>query len=138
MPTYEYLCEKVRKTFRKGSTDVCQVFSDLPEGFMPADALGKGKSQTRYQRRSGLIFKGSGFYITDYRSEKYKEAAKKEARPPLLPEATQRPQAVRPQLGLLSARRGRPWVRRLRSLSRFRKQRRRASFLAASLYFSLR
>ena len=33
----------------------------------------------------GLIFKGSGFYITDYRSEKYKEAAKKDSassRPP--------------------------------------------------------
>jgi hypothetical protein len=28
-----------------------------------------------------LIFKGSGFYTTDYRSEKYKEAAKKEAAP---------------------------------------------------------
>jgi hypothetical protein len=28
---------------------------------------------------AGLIFKGSGFYITDYRSEKYKEAAKKDA-----------------------------------------------------------
>jgi hypothetical protein len=28
---------------------------------------------------AGLIFKGSGFYITDYRSEKYKEAAKKES-----------------------------------------------------------
>ena len=29
----------------------------------------------------GLIFKGSGFYITDYRSEQYKEAAKKESAP---------------------------------------------------------
>jgi len=28
---------------------------------------------------AGLIFKGSGFYITDYRSDSYKEAAKKEA-----------------------------------------------------------
>ncbi len=28
---------------------------------------------------AGLIFKGSGFYITDYRSDKYKEAAKKDA-----------------------------------------------------------
>jgi hypothetical protein len=29
----------------------------------------------------GLIFKGSGFYVTDYRSEKYKEAAKKDSPP---------------------------------------------------------
>jgi hypothetical protein len=28
---------------------------------------------------AGLIFKGSGFYITDYRSDSYKEAAKKES-----------------------------------------------------------
>jgi predicted nucleic acid-binding Zn ribbon protein len=31
---------------------------------------------------AGLIFKGSGFYITDYRSDSYKEAAKKEAPAP--------------------------------------------------------
>ena len=30
---------------------------------------------------AGLIFKGSGFYITDYRSSSYKEGAKKEAPP---------------------------------------------------------
>jgi predicted nucleic acid-binding Zn ribbon protein len=30
---------------------------------------------------AGLIFKGSGFYITDYRSESYKEAAKKDVAP---------------------------------------------------------
>ncbi len=30
---------------------------------------------------AGLIFKGSGFYITDYRSESYKEAAKKDSQP---------------------------------------------------------
>jgi predicted nucleic acid-binding Zn ribbon protein len=30
---------------------------------------------------AGIIFKGSGFYITDYRSESYKEAAKKDAAP---------------------------------------------------------
>ena len=29
----------------------------------------------------GLLFKGSGFYITDYRSKSYKEAAKKESAP---------------------------------------------------------
>jgi hypothetical protein len=35
----------------------------------------------RISAGAGLIFKGSGFYITDYRSEKYKEAAKKDAAP---------------------------------------------------------
>ena len=31
---------------------------------------------------TGLLFKGSGFYITDYRSEGYKQAAKKESAAP--------------------------------------------------------
>ena len=40
---------------------------------------GKGKVKRVIGAGAGLIFKGSGFYITDYRSEKYKEAAKKES-----------------------------------------------------------
>jgi len=40
---------------------------------------GKGKVRKLISGGAGLIFKGSGFYITDYRSEKYKEAAKKES-----------------------------------------------------------
>ena len=40
---------------------------------------GKGKVKKTIGAGAGLIFKGSGFYITDYRSDKYKEAAKKES-----------------------------------------------------------
>jgi predicted nucleic acid-binding Zn ribbon protein len=40
---------------------------------------GKGKVKKQIGAGAGLIFKGSGFYITDYRSEKYKAAAKKES-----------------------------------------------------------
>jgi predicted nucleic acid-binding Zn ribbon protein len=40
---------------------------------------GKGKVRRAISAGAGLIFKGSGFYITDYRSEKYKEAAKQES-----------------------------------------------------------
>ena len=39
---------------------------------------GKGKVKRLIGAGAGIIFKGSGFYITDYRSDKYKEAAKKE------------------------------------------------------------
>jgi predicted nucleic acid-binding Zn ribbon protein len=39
---------------------------------------GKGRVKRQVGTGAGLIFKGSGFYITDYRSEGYKEAAKKE------------------------------------------------------------
>lgn len=41
--------------------------------------MGQGSRQTPSRRGAGLIFKGSGFYITDYRSEGYKAAAKKES-----------------------------------------------------------
>jgi len=40
---------------------------------------GKGRVKRMISAGGGLIFKGSGFYITDYRSEKYKEAAKKDS-----------------------------------------------------------
>jgi predicted nucleic acid-binding Zn ribbon protein len=36
---------------------------------------------------AGLLFKGSGFYITDYRSDKYKDAAKNDSAPPKTSEA---------------------------------------------------
>jgi hypothetical protein len=39
---------------------------------------GKGKVRRLVSAGAGLLFKGSGFYITDYRSENYKQAAKKE------------------------------------------------------------
>ena len=40
---------------------------------------GKGKVNRAIGAGAGLIFKGSGFYITDYRSESYKQAAKNES-----------------------------------------------------------
>ena len=40
---------------------------------------GKGRVKKLMGTGAGLIFKGSGFYITDYRSENYKQGAKKES-----------------------------------------------------------
>ena len=40
---------------------------------------GRGKVKRLLGTGAGLIFKGSGFYITDYRSEGYKSAAKSDA-----------------------------------------------------------
>jgi predicted nucleic acid-binding Zn ribbon protein len=42
---------------------------------------GKGKVKKSISSGAGLIFKGSGFYITDYRSENYKAGAKKDSAP---------------------------------------------------------
>jgi len=41
-------------------------------------AMGRGKVRRKVGRGAGPDFQGSGFYTTDYRSEKYKEAAKKD------------------------------------------------------------
>jgi predicted nucleic acid-binding Zn ribbon protein len=40
---------------------------------------GRGQVTKKISGGAGLLFKGSGFYITDYRSQKYKDAAKKES-----------------------------------------------------------
>lgn len=79
MPTYDYHCEKCKKNF-----ELFQSMKDAPLATCPMELCrqktwGKGKVQRQVGTGAGLIFKGSGFYITDYRSEGYKAAAKKEA-----------------------------------------------------------
>jgi len=79
MPTYDYLCEKCGHAF-----EVFQSMSDKPLKTCPKDACarkrwGKGKVHRQIGAGAGLIFKGSGFYITDYRSESYKKGAKKDS-----------------------------------------------------------
>lgn len=73
MPTYEYECKKCGKTF-----DVFQSMKDEPLTVCP-DKKCKGKVKRLIGTGAGLIFKGSGFYITDYRSEGYKKAAKSDS-----------------------------------------------------------
>jgi putative FmdB family regulatory protein len=79
MPTYEYECAKCRKTF-----EIFQSMKDAPLTTCPKEQCqmrkwGKGKVSRLLGGGAGLIFKGSGFYITDYRSEGYKSAAKKDS-----------------------------------------------------------
>jgi putative FmdB family regulatory protein len=76
MPTYEYHCEKCKKDF-----EFFQSMKDNPVAICPKELCrqktwGKGKVKRLLGTGAGLIFKGSGFYITDYRSEGYKQAAK--------------------------------------------------------------
>src|SRR2546427_5428695 len=79
MPTYEYSCSKCEREF-----EVVQSMNDKPLTICPKELCrlkpwGKGKVKKKIGAGAGLIFKGSGFYITDYRSDSYKEAAKKES-----------------------------------------------------------
>ena len=69
MPTYEYRCPEGHVF------DVFQRMSDEPK----ADCPECGKAGERQlSAGAGLLFKGDGFYITDYRSDAYKKAAAKE------------------------------------------------------------
>jgi predicted nucleic acid-binding Zn ribbon protein len=56
-----------------------QPLTVCPKEHCQQKTWGKGKVRRCLGTGAGLIFKGSGFYITDYRSEGYKAAAKKES-----------------------------------------------------------
>jgi len=79
MPTYEYRCDKCQHTFEKVQSIKDSALTVCPREECPRKPWGKGKVKRVIGAGAGLIFKGSGFYITDYRSENYKAAAKKEA-----------------------------------------------------------
>jgi putative FmdB family regulatory protein len=78
MPTYEYICDKCGHQFEKFQSISAQPLEVCPKDQCSQARWGKGKVKRAISGGGGLIFKGSGFYITDYRSENYKEAAKKD------------------------------------------------------------
>ena len=78
MPTYEYVCQKCDHAFEKYQPITDSALTVCPKEICKLKKWGKGKVKKSISAGAGLIFKGSGFYITDYRSENYKESAKKE------------------------------------------------------------
>jgi putative FmdB family regulatory protein len=78
MPTYEYECEKCGKNFDVFQSMKDNAFETCPEASCCMETWGKGRVKRLLGTGAGLIFKGSGFYTTDYRSEGYKQAAKKD------------------------------------------------------------
>src|ERR1043166_7898528 len=79
MPTYEYECDKCKKTFEAFQSMKDDAFTVCPKELCQQKTWGKGKVRRLLGTGAGLIFKGSGFYITDYRSEGYKAAAKRDS-----------------------------------------------------------
>jgi putative FmdB family regulatory protein len=79
MPTYEYQCAKCKKSFEHYQSMKDAALTTCPKESCRQKTWGKGKVKRQLGTGAGLIFKGSGFYITDYRSEGYKAAAKSES-----------------------------------------------------------
>ena len=79
MPTYEYICSKCEHKFETVQPITARPLTVCPKALCPKKPWGKGKVKRAIGTGGGLIFKGSGFYTTDYRSEKYKAAAKKDS-----------------------------------------------------------
>ncbi len=78
MPTYGYACAKCGHEFDKYQSIADQPLTVCPKDLCAQKKWGKGKVKKQIVAGAGLIFKGSGFYITDYRSDKYKDAAKQD------------------------------------------------------------
>ncbi len=79
MPTYEYQCEKCKKTFDVYQSMKDKTLETCPEDLCRQKKWGHGRVKRLLGSGAGFLFKGSGFYITDYRSEGYHTAAKKES-----------------------------------------------------------
>lgn len=69
MPTYEYKCQSCKRVF-----DVFQSMTDKP---LTECTECHGKLKRLIGTGAGFIFKGSGFYVTDYRSDSYKQAERR-------------------------------------------------------------
>ena len=79
MPTYEYHCLKCEKNLEVFQSMKDNAFKTCPEAQCQVSPWGHGEVKRLLGTGAGLIFKGSGFYTTDYRSEGYKQAAKKDS-----------------------------------------------------------
>jgi putative FmdB family regulatory protein len=81
MPTYDYVCETCQHQFEFSQSMKDKPLSRCPVSVCPRRSKGKGRVKRLLGTGAGLLFKGSGFYITDYRSESYKTAAKGDVAP---------------------------------------------------------
>jgi putative FmdB family regulatory protein len=71
MPTYDYICESCGYEFERFQSITARPIRKCPK-------CGKATLKRLIGAGSGVIFKGTGFYQTDYRSESYKKGEKSE------------------------------------------------------------
>ncbi len=72
MPTYDYLCDACSHQFEEFQSIAAEKLKKCP-------ACGRKKLRRLIGGGAAVVFKGSGFYQTDYRSESYKKAAASES-----------------------------------------------------------
>ncbi len=70
MPTYEYQCQKCKKRHETLQSITAKPLTKCPKC--------SGRLKRLISSGSGFLFKGGGFYITDYRSKSYNDAKKKD------------------------------------------------------------
>ncbi|HEY4308246.1 MAG TPA: FmdB family zinc ribbon protein [Pirellulales bacterium] len=68
MPTYDYVCDNCNHAF-----ELFQPITESPKKKCPE--CGKSKLRRLFGTGAAIVFKGSGFYQTDYRSDAYKKRA---------------------------------------------------------------
>jgi putative FmdB family regulatory protein len=78
MPTYEYVCQKCGHEFEAIHSMTAPALKNCLKDSCAQKKWGRGKVAKKIGAGAGLLFKGSGFYITDYRSENYKSSAQKD------------------------------------------------------------
>ncbi|HUQ71675.1 MAG TPA: zinc ribbon domain-containing protein [Planctomycetaceae bacterium] len=68
MPTYDYTCDACEHAWEEFQSIKAPATRKCP-------TCGKSKARRLISAGAGILFKGSGFYITDYRSDSYKKSA---------------------------------------------------------------
>jgi len=74
MPTYEYECSQCSHRFEQSQSMTAEPIKICP--------VCKGPTRRLIGRGAGIIFKGSGFYQTDYRSSSYQKKAEADKKKP--------------------------------------------------------
>lgn len=74
MPTYDYVCRSCHHEFEEFQSMKADVLTKCP-------SCGKNALERKIGIGAGIIFKGGGFYETDYRSDSYKKSAEADNKP---------------------------------------------------------
>jgi putative FmdB family regulatory protein len=83
MPTYEYECQNCRDRF--------EVFQGIKEPPLRRCRKCRGELKRLIGAGGGVIFRGTGFYATDYRSDEYKKKSKEDTTPPASEDSSKLP-----------------------------------------------